>query len=288
MEAEPLRITGWLMALMLPALPAFAQDWGTLAVISSTLGNNAGRLCLGEGTRNTDIGCPAYAPYVDPATGNVGVGTDHPASALEVSGDLVVTGNSGVSPALVVDSSNSLVGINGAVKGFALSVYAPTGYPLFLQSALYSKMILGPLNTDGSWNPLTRKGDSAIIFQGSGGTQTGAFSLVPWSTKVSGLRMLASGYVGLGIVTPTVGLEVSGTVSATHFVGDGSGLTGVLAGSGDRLVSGSAFVQATQDTGGEVSGTFKLTSTGTETCDTTRYYSLRVDPATGVLQMCRP
>ena len=43
-------------------------------------------------------------------------------------------------------------------------------------------------------------------------------------------------------MTPTAPLEVSGTVSATHFVGDGSGLTGIGGGSGDNITSGTTNV----------------------------------------------
>jgi hypothetical protein len=61
-------------------------DWGNLAVISSTLGNNANRLCVGEGLRDTDIGCPTYAPYVSATSGFVGIGTSTPDSPLVVRG----------------------------------------------------------------------------------------------------------------------------------------------------------------------------------------------------------
>lgn len=56
----------------------------------------------------------------------------------------------------------------------------------------------------------------------------------------------------------------------------------------DRIVSGTAFVKALENQGGEVIGTFTLTSTGSETCDAAHHYALRVNPSTGMLQMCRP
>jgi hypothetical protein len=43
-----------------------------MAMISSTMGNNGGRLCVGEGSRPGDIGCPAYAPSLTTA-GNLSV-----------------------------------------------------------------------------------------------------------------------------------------------------------------------------------------------------------------------
>lgn len=42
-----------------------ADDWGAMATISTTMGVQEGRLCLGESSRG-DIGCPTYAPSVSP------------------------------------------------------------------------------------------------------------------------------------------------------------------------------------------------------------------------------
>lgn len=49
----------------------------------------------------------------------------------------------------------------------------------------------------------------------------------------------------------SAGVTVSGTVSATHYLGDGSGLTGISGGGGsaDRIVSGSTSVIAVSTTG---------------------------------------
>jgi hypothetical protein len=59
-----MKLLGLLCALATAvAVAAHAEDnWGDLAVVSGTMGTNAGRLCMGEGSRVGDIGCPTYAP----------------------------------------------------------------------------------------------------------------------------------------------------------------------------------------------------------------------------------
>jgi hypothetical protein len=65
-----------------------AQSFDAMAVISSTMGVNAGRVCMGEGSRG-DLGCPSYAPYVS-GNGSVGVGgLTSPRGALDVSGSIL-------------------------------------------------------------------------------------------------------------------------------------------------------------------------------------------------------
>jgi len=64
---------------------AIAQDWGQLATISSTLGVEANRLCVGEGLRASDIGCPTYAPYISATSGYMGIGLTTPTAIIETS-----------------------------------------------------------------------------------------------------------------------------------------------------------------------------------------------------------
>jgi hypothetical protein len=64
------------------ASKALADDWSFTANISSTMGISGSRICIGDGSRRTDLGCPTYAPYVS-NTGNVGIGTVNPQASLE-------------------------------------------------------------------------------------------------------------------------------------------------------------------------------------------------------------
>lgn len=65
--------------------PAYAQ-WMDVGTVSATIGNNAGRLCMGGG--RTDFGCPADAPLLDRANNLLTVPTD-----LRVVGNLLVSGS---------------------------------------------------------------------------------------------------------------------------------------------------------------------------------------------------
>ncbi len=81
------------------------------------------------------------------------------------------------------------------------------------------------------------------------------------------------------------------TISASHFIGDGSLLTGI--GQGDRIVSGTASAIANKETGIstnvplEVSGTVRVAGTGSEPCGSANFGASRVNPVDGSLELCR-
>jgi len=62
----------------------------------------------------------------------------------------------------------------------------------------------------GSWNPIVRDCDKAIIFS-EGTKETGNFVIAPWSDSTRGIRMLGTnGNVGIDVVTPGTKLDVAG------------------------------------------------------------------------------
>jgi hypothetical protein len=76
-------LRGLLVLFMATLAPAsHAYQWDDFAMISSTVGNTAGRLCTGLGA--ADIGCPANAPFFDLTNGRIGIGTAAPSSTLHV------------------------------------------------------------------------------------------------------------------------------------------------------------------------------------------------------------
>lgn len=78
--------------MVLAAASTYAvDDWGNVAMISSTMGVSANRICIGEGLRSADIGCPTYAPSITTA------------------GDVSVTGN--LSAAKFIGDGSGLTGV---------------------------------------------------------------------------------------------------------------------------------------------------------------------------------
>ena len=150
---------------------SYSQDWGSLATISSTMGVNEGRLCLGESSRG-DLGCPAYAPYVSSTSGNVGIGLTNPTYKLEVAGDISVTH----------------ANING-------TIHATAGI---------LRMYTGNAN---NWL-ITKRSES----YGSNQSNNLVFSYYNGSVWTQAMDIASNAFIGMGITSPTVRLDVSGSI----------------------------------------------------------------------------
>lgn len=196
-----------LLALAAAWANAQTGDWGDVTIVSGTVGNNSNRLCMGvpDYMRPADIGCPSYAPSLSTAghvsiTGNV--------SANRFIGDGSGLSNLSVSGDRIVSDTHAVI------------VHEGTGYV--------------SLTTTGStWGYLS----SGWSYLANLFTNSVSSSLVS-ATNVSAT------YVDVtrnGTVSGTYGYfrYISGTDIHGRFTGDGSGLSGVVAGSSDRIVSGS-------------------------------------------------
>lgn len=108
------------------------QDWGALATVSSTMGVNDGRLCIGEASRG-DIGCPTYAPTVSP-TGEVGITAGLTVNFVKLKSSGVIWGFLGSSSSYLPNISTdniSLSTINGVSVSALGSGASPTNVPAF-------------------------------------------------------------------------------------------------------------------------------------------------------------
>jgi hypothetical protein len=135
--------------------------------------------------------------------GNAGIGTWSPTAKLQVVGDVNIRGGLNV---MTVEGTYTTFTDNTR----NILVYTGASGP-FIGTSTNDAFNLQTSNTNRL--SIMSNGDVGI------GTET----------PVGGLTVM-NGNTGIGTWSPTSKLQVIGTVSATAFVGDGSGLTGIAAG----------------------------------------------------------
>lgn len=223
-------------AFVVVAASAEAQDWGNIAIISSTLGNHAGRICVGEGLRVTDIGCPSYAP------------------SLTTAGDVSVTGNLSANKFIGDGSLLTGIGQDDRIISGTANIIAWQDHSLTFTTAGAQRMVVGENGFIGVGHDMPSEPLHVGGFSGGGSIAGGRIFVGEVGPERRGLLIAAgqgelssatyppyirihgynygsttavpiainpygnNGGVAIGRRTPLATLDVNGTISASDAI----------------------------------------------------------------------
>ena len=167
--------------------------------------------------------------------GNVGIGTASPGSILHVNGNtasvtgfVILQNNTGAgSRTLVLNAPNILTDTSNSIVWRTLnSASVSTDYAYI--DTLLSNKTSGSETSHFRFLTMNNGTLSEKIRIGSNG------NVGVGTTAPAGKLVVYGGNVGIGTTAPAQAVDVIGTVKATAFIGDGSGLTGSRPAAGGR------------------------------------------------------
>ncbi|TGV79650.1 hypothetical protein EN792_041285, partial [Mesorhizobium sp. M00.F.Ca.ET.149.01.1.1] len=193
------------------------------AAAQTNTGNNVTAVGGWAGTSNTysNVTLLGYAVYTADKSNQVVLGN----------GNVVEVSTAGVYVGKGVSTTG---GISGTTGYFSSNVGIGTATPSTSLNIMGSSPIIRLSDITGLYSSVN--GSSGNLYYSSYNSARNHYFMAGGSEL---MRILGTGQVGIGTATPTTALEVSGTVSATNFVGNGSGLTGISTVT-DRLTSGTS------------------------------------------------
>ncbi len=128
--------------------------------------------------------------------GNVGIGTKSPASKLEVSGTLKISGNGHIEVPSQTNENDAAI-ILGRSSGDPGSLF-----------------IVPKLGT-GGYNGLSQEGDFGLFWRTNSKQDAGNLVIGPWNDTTAGIKITASGNVGIGTTNPERTLDIAGSIRGT-------------------------------------------------------------------------
>ena len=164
---------------------------------------------------------------VDSTNGRVGIGTAAPSTTLDVSGTITATG-AAAAPGLLLSGANPASYTEVRLKN--------TNQSTFGGFSLHGSTFSGG---DGGASAVALYNDAGGVTVRSGGGDfnitTGAY---PGTNRMTLLS--STGNVGIGTTSPAYPLDVTGTVSATSFLGGGASITGGTLANGASVLTTTA------------------------------------------------
>lgn len=116
---------------------------------------------------------------------------------------MVILAGGEVGIGITTPQSKLVVGVTGSTSLDGL-VVVNTGTATQIQ-------IMPGTTGAGAYNPIVSAADNVIMFSNNGTIGTGTLVIAPHSNTISGIRMLASGYVGFAVQTPSYRIDLPNT-----------------------------------------------------------------------------